>query len=145
MSDITEAFLAGRKHASETQTDQNKNKRDAFQIGVGWVETVLKPAVNEADAALRPHGVGVRLDLNLDPHSTNHAHADFWLVQTQTASGQSYDGPKYSLNVVGRDIMLYKTGAAGRSLGTTDSVGANEVRNLLRQAAEEYGTLFRAE
>ena len=41
--------------------------------------------------------------------------------------------------------MLYKTGADGRSLGTIDTVGANEVRNLLRQAAEEYGTLFRTE
>jgi hypothetical protein len=143
MSDITNAFLAGRKRAGDARTDQNKP--DTFQIGVDWVETVLRPAVNDADAALRPHGVGVRLDLNLDRRSTNHAHADVWLVQTHTASGQSYDGPKYSINVVGRDIMLYKTGAAGRSLGTTDAVGANEVRDLLRQAAEEYGTLFRAD
>jgi hypothetical protein len=143
MSDISDAFLAGRKRAGETRTEQNKP--DPFQLGVDWVERVLKPAVEEADATLRPHGVGVRLDLNLDHRSTNHAHADFWLVQTQTASGQSYDGPKHSINVVGRDIMLYKTGALGRSLGTTDAVGANEVKDLLRQAAEEYGTLFRAE
>jgi hypothetical protein len=143
MSDISDAFLAGRKRASETRTEQTKP--DPFQIGVDWVEQVLKPAVKEADAALRPHGVSVRLDLNLDHSSTNHAHADFWLVQTQTASGQSYDGPKHSLNVVGRDIMLYKTGAPGRALGTTDTVGANEVKDLLRQAAEEYGSLFRAE
>ena len=94
---------------------------------------------------MRPHGVGVRLDLNLDRRSANHAHADFWLVQTDTASGQTYDGPRYSINLVGRDVMLYKTGADGRSLGTTDAVGANEVRDVLRQAAEEYGTLFRAE
>jgi hypothetical protein len=83
--------------------------------------------------------------MNLDRRSTNHAHADFWLLQTQTASGQSYDGPKHSINVVGRDIMLYKPGAEGRSLGTTDAVGANELRDLLRQAAEEYGKLFRTE
>lgn len=143
MSDISDAFLAGRKRASETHTEQTKP--DPFRIGVDWVKQVLKPAVEEADAVLRPHGVSMRLDLNLDHRSTNHAHADFWLVQTQTASGQSYDGPKHSLNVVGRDIMLYKAGAAGRSLGTTDTVGANEVKDLLRQAAEEYGTLFRAE
>ena len=143
MSDISDAFLAARKRAGDTRTEQTKP--DLFQLGVDWVETVLKPAVNEADAALRPHGVGVRLDLNLDRRSTNHAHADFWLVQTHTASGQSYDGPKYSISVIGRDIMLYKTGADGRSLGTTDTVGANEVRNLLRQAAEEYGTLFRTD
>ncbi len=141
MSDISDAFLAGRKRAGETRADQTKP--DAFQIGVDWVETVLKPAVGEADAALRPHGVSVRLDLNLDRRSTNHAHADFWLVQTQTASGQSYDGPKHSVIVSGRDIMLYKTGAEGRSLGTTDAVGANDARSLLRQAAEEYGALFR--
>jgi hypothetical protein len=143
MSDISDAFLAGRKRAGETRPGQNKP--DAFRLGADWVESVLKPAVEEADAALRPHGVGVRLDLNLDQRSTNHPHADFWLVQTQTASGQSYDGPKYSINVVGRDIMLYKTGAEGRSLGTTDAVGANDARSLLRQAAEEYGALFRAE
>jgi hypothetical protein len=143
MSDISNAFLAGRKRAGETRTEQTKP--DPFQIGVDWVKGVLKPAVEEADAALRPHGVSVRLDLNLDHSSTNHAHADFWLVQTQTASGQSYDGPKHSVNVVGRDVMLYRAGASGRSLGTTDTVGANEVKDLLRQAAEEYGTLFRAE
>jgi hypothetical protein len=143
MSDISDAFLAGRKRASGTRTEQTKP--DSFQIGVDWVEQVLKPAVEEADAALQPHGVAVRLDLNLDRRSTNHAHADFWLVQTHTASGQSYDGPKHSLNVVGRDIMLYKTGAPGRSLGTTDTVGVNEIKDLLRRAAEEYGTLFRAE
>ncbi len=143
MSDISDAFLAGRKRTGETRTEQNKP--DPFQLGVDWIEQVLKPAVEEADAALRPHGVAVRLDLNLDHRSTNHAHADFWLVQTQTASGQSYDGPKHSINVVGRNIMLYKAGAPGRSLGTTDAVGANEAKDLLRQAAEEYGRVFRAE
>jgi len=143
MSDISDAFLTGRKRAGKTRTDQNKP--DAFQLGVDWVENALKPAVEQADAARRPHGVGVRLDLNLDRRSTDHPHADFWLVQTQTASGQSYDGPKYSVIVTERDIMLYKTGADGRSLGTIDAVGANEVRNLLRQAAEEYGALFRTE
>jgi hypothetical protein len=143
MSNISDAFLAGRKRAGETRTEQTKP--DPFQLGVDWVEQVLKPAVEDADAALRPHGVGVRLDVNVDRRSTNHAHADFWLVQTQTASGQSYDGPKHSINVVGREIMLYKAGAPGRSLGTTDTVGANEAKDLLRQAAEEYGTLFRPE
>lgn len=141
MSDISDAFLAGRKRTAEAPT--KREAPDQFQIGVDWVETMLKPAIEQADAALRPHGVGVRLDLNLDRRSTNHAHADFWLLQTQTASGQSYDGPKYSINVVGRDIMLYKAGAEGRSLGTTDAVGTAEVRDLLRQAAEEYGAMFR--
>jgi hypothetical protein len=143
MSDISDAFLAGRSRASQTRNDQTK--ADTFQFGADWVENVLKPAVELADAELRRHGVGVRLDMNLDRRSTNHAHADFWLLQTQTASGQSYDGPKHSINVVGRDIMLYKPGAEGRSLGTTDAVGANELRDLLRQAAEEYGKLFRIE
>lgn len=143
MSDISDSFLAGRRRTEATRPEQAKS--DAFQVGVDWVERILKPAVAEADEALRPHGVGVRLDLNLDRSSTNHAHADFWLAQTGTASGQSYDGPRYSINVVGRDVMLYKTGAQGRSLGATDAVGANEVRALLREAAEEYGALFRVE
>ena len=68
MSDISDAFLAGRKRASGTRTEQTKP--DPFQIGVDWVKQVLKPAVEEADAALRPHGVAVRLDLNLDRRST---------------------------------------------------------------------------
>jgi hypothetical protein len=143
MSDISDSFLAGRQRSKASRPEQNKP--DAFQIGVDWVENTLAPAVKEAEEALRPHGVGVRLDLNLDRRSTNHAHADFWLMQTQTASGQSYDGPKYSINVAGRDVMLYKAGAAGRALGTTDAVGANEVRALLREAADEYGALFRVE
>lgn len=143
MSDISEAFLAGRRRAS----DQTKEAQptDAFQRGVEWVEGVLKPAVKHADEALRDHGVAIRFDVNLDRRSTNHPHADFWFVQMGTASGQSYDGPKYSFNVVQRDIMLYKTGAAGRSLGTIGSVGPDELRALLRQAAEEYGALFRTE
>ncbi len=143
MSDISDAFLAGRNQAGGTREDQAK--ADTFQLGADWVEKVLKPAVEQADAELRPHGVGVRLDMNLDRRSTNHAHADFWLLQTQTASGQSYDGPKHSINVVGRDIMLYKPGVEGRSLGTTDAVGGNELHDLLRQAAAEYGKQFRTE
>jgi hypothetical protein len=143
MSGISDAFLAGRSRTGATRKDVEKASQ--FQLGVDWVRNVLEPAVHEADGELRRHGVSVRFDANLDRASTNHAHADFWLVQTQTASGQSYDGPKYSINVTGRDIMLYKAGASGRSLGTVDAVGGNEVRDLLRQAAEEYGTLFRVE
>lgn len=144
MSDISDAFMAGRRRAGGARRF-DQNKPDDFQIGVDWIRHVLEPMVWQADEVLQPYGVGVRFDVNLDRSSTNHAHADVWLVQTQTQSGQSYDGPKYSFNVVGSDIMLYKPGADGRSLGKTDAVGTDQVRDLLRQAAEEYGALFRDE
>lgn len=143
MSNIADAFLSGRRRAGSEPAAQDKS--DQFQSGVTWVETVFVPAVRRADEDLRQHGVGVRHDLNLNRSSTNHPHADFWFVQTGTASGQSYDGPKYSFNVIDRDIMLYKPGASGRSLGSIDKFGAEEINALLRAAAEEYGTMFRKE
>lgn len=141
MSGIGDAFLSGRRRAGAEPGAQDRS--DLFQLGVTWVETVFVPAVKEADQELRAHGVGIRHDLNLNRSSTNHAHADFWLVQTGTQSGQSYDGPKYSFNVVDRDIMLYKPGVSGRSLGSVDKFGADQMGALLRDAAEEYGTMFR--
>jgi hypothetical protein len=143
MSGIADAFQSGRRRAGSEPRAQNKS--DSFQLGATWVETVFVPAVTQADQSLRQHGVGVRHDLNLNHSSTNHPHADFWLVQTATGSGQSYDGPKYSINVVDRDIMLYKPGASGRSLGSIDNFGPEQMNELLRAAAEEYGTMFRQE
>lgn len=141
MSGIGDAFVSGRRRAGSEPGAQDRS--DLFQLGVTWVETVFTPCVKQADQELREHGVGVRHDVNLNRSSTNHPHADFWLVQTATASGQSYDGPKYSFNVIDRDIMLYKPGASGRSLGSVDSFGAEQMNALLREAAEEYGTMFR--
>jgi hypothetical protein len=47
-------------------------------------------------------GASLRLDLNLDHRSTNYPHCDFWFVQSDSPSGQSYDGSKYSINVTGQ-------------------------------------------
>jgi hypothetical protein len=40
MSDIVDAFLAGRNRVQESF-----NKSDPFQRGVAWVETVLEPGL----------------------------------------------------------------------------------------------------
>jgi hypothetical protein len=106
--------------------------------GVQWIETVLVPCIRRAASSLEPHGATVRLDTNLDSRSTNHAHADFWLA---TNDGTTH-GPKYSVNVIGEEIKLYKTGAPGRSLGKTGAWGPAEVDTLLTSAAEEFGTLL---
>lgn len=107
-------------------------KSESFQRGVEWVETVLVPAVKRADDEMRGLGAALRLDLNLDRRSTNHPHCDFSFVQTECPSGQSYDGPKYSINVTADcEVRLYKSGAPGRVLGVTNAVGPNQVRELL--------------
>jgi hypothetical protein len=144
MSDIAHAFFAGRDRA-EKSLNKDEQHADRFQQGAAWVETVLVPAVKQANEEMHGSGAALRLDLNLDHRSTNHPHCDFWFVQTDSPSGQSYDGPKYSINVT-EDcaVQLYKTGAPGRSLGMISTVGPNELRALLREAAQEYGTLYRA-
>ena len=92
---------------------------------------------NRAIASFQEHHIAIRLDLNLDRRSTNHAHADFWFIET---GGQ--EGPKYSINVRGgREVWLYKAGAPGRVLGTTDDCGDDQLRELLCCAAKEFGAL----
>jgi hypothetical protein len=145
MSDIAHAFFAGRDRA-EKSLNKDEQQADHFQQGAAWVEAVLVPAVKQANEEMQGSGAALRLDLNLDHRSTNHPHCDFWFVQTDSPSGQSYDGPKYSINVMGQgDIWLYKSGAPGHALGTISAVGATEIRALLREAAKEYGALYRAE
>jgi len=145
MSDIVQAFLAGRGRA-EKPLNKDKQHADRFQQGAAWVETVLVPAVKRANEEMQGSGAALRLDLNLDHRSTNHPHCDFWFVQTDCPSGQTYDGPKYSINVTADcEVRLYKSGAPGRSLGMIAAVGPNEIRELLREAAKEYGALFRFE
>jgi hypothetical protein len=145
MSDIVDAFLAGRNRADKAP-NKEEQKSDSFQRGVEWVETVLVPAVKQANDEMHGSGAALRLDPNLDRRSTNHPHCDFWFVQTGCPSGQSYDGPKYSINVTADcEVRLYKPGAPGRGLGVIDTVGPNEIRELLGEAAKEYGTLYRVE
>lgn len=145
MSDIAHAFFAGRDRA-EKSLNKDEQQADHFQQGAAWVEAVLVPAVKQANGEMQGSGAALRLDLNLDHLSTNHPHCDFWFVQTDSPSGQSYDGPKYSINVMGHgDIWLYKSGAPGHALGTISAVGPTEIRALLREAAKEYGALYRAQ
>lgn len=143
MSGIADAFQSGRRRAGSEPGAHDRS--DPFQLGVTWVETVFVPTVEQADQDLRQYGVGIRHDLNLDRNSTNHAHADFWFVQIATKSGQTYDGPRYSFNVIDRDIMVYKPGASGRSIGSVDKFGPEQLNELLREAAEEYGEKFHQE
>jgi hypothetical protein len=145
MSDIVHAFFAGRDRA-EKPLNKDEQQADQFQQGAAWVEAVLVPAVKQANEEMQGSGAALRLDLNLDHRSTNHPHCGFWFVQTDSPSGQVYDGPKYSINVTGQgDIWLYKSGAPGRTLGTISAVGPTEIRALLREAAQAYGALYRAE
>jgi hypothetical protein len=94
--------------AREGQTAEHA--ASAFQEGAAWVREVLGPAIERGNAELKPENVAFQLDVNLDPRSTNHAHADFWL--SEMGEGQRAVGPKCSINVVGgQTVWLYKPGA----------------------------------
>lgn len=113
-----------------------------FRDGAEWVRQVLVPAIEQGNAELHGVDVAFQLDLNLDPRSTNHAHADFWL--SELGEGQRAVGPKYSINVLGgQNVWLYKPGAPGRDLGTADRCGPDAIHTLLQDAAEEFGRMAR--
>jgi hypothetical protein len=134
MQTIGEAFLSARDNA-ELRPETYDTSAQEFGRGVEWVRNFLVPAVEQGNSELQQHHIAIRLDLNLDRRSTNHAHADFWFTET---GGQ--EGPKYSINVLGgREVWLYKAGSPGRVLGTTDNWGDDQLRNLLCGAAKEFG------
>jgi hypothetical protein len=135
--DIVDAFLSGQRRAQQAG-GKNNPQPDMFEHGAAWVETILLPSIRQAASALEAHGVTIRLDINLDRQSTNHAHADFWLATRDN----SIQGPKYSINVLSDVIMLYKAGASGRSLGAIDKFGTADLNALLASAAEEFGQLL---
>src|SRR3984893_15114789 len=135
--DIVGALLSGQRRAQQVGRKDN-SKPDMFGRGAVWVETILIPSIRQAASTLEARGVTIRLDTNLGRRSTNHAHADFWLA----TKDNSTQGPKYSINVLGDVIMLYKAGASGRSLGDIDKIGAAELDALLASAAEEFGQLL---
>jgi hypothetical protein len=54
---------------------QKDHSADRFSSGAEWVRVVLIPAIERGNVELQPERVAIRLDLNLDPRSTNHAHA----------------------------------------------------------------------
>jgi hypothetical protein len=135
MPKLKEALKRGSERA---RNRSNTDDSHAFQEGADWVRQVLIPAITEGNAELEPEHVAFQLDLNMDPRSTNHAHADFWLSEVK--EGQRAVGPRYSINVLGGfNIWLYKHGAPGRELGTIDRCGFAEIRALLLEAAEEFG------
>jgi hypothetical protein len=135
MSKLRDALRRGSDRArNRSDTDDDR----AFREGAGWVQQILIPAIDEANAELEPEVVAFQLDLNLDPRSTNHAHADFWLSEKR--EGQRAVGRRYSINVLGGcNVWLYKHGAPGRELGTIDRCGPAEIRAVLLDAAEEFG------
>jgi hypothetical protein len=136
MQTIGEAFLSARGDA-EPRPEKYDTGEQEFGRGVEWVRNFLVPAVEEGNSELQQHHIAIRLNLNLDRCSTNHAHADFWFIET---GGQ--EGPKYSINVLGgREVWLYKAGAPGRVLGTIDNLGHDELRKLICGAAKEFGGL----
>ena len=131
---FSDAFLAGR-----TEGGSNPSKRASFETGVNWVQEVLLPAIKRANSELHPHGILIRHDLNLDRRSTNHAHADFWLSELES-SQQIAPGPKYSINVIGDEVRLYKAHAQSESLGTIQHCDSEMIGELLVKAVRDYGS-----
>lgn len=144
---LRDAFMNGREWAGERRKAAGGPEADhpsapTFQAGAEWVRRVLVPAIERANTELQPVDVAFRLDLNLDPRSTNHAHADFWL--SELGEGQRAVGPKYSINVLGgQNVWLYKPGVPGQDLGNVDRYGLDEIEMLLQDAAEEFGMMAR--
>jgi hypothetical protein len=137
VSAVRDAFTRGWSH-SRGPASPRAGPASAFQNGAAWVAQVLVPAIEQANAELEPEHVAFRLDLNLDPQSTNHAHADFWLAELD--DGRRAPGLRYSINVIdGQSVWLYKPGEPGRALGTVGECDADLVGDLLRGAAEEFG------
>src|SRR5215204_2248130 len=97
---LRDAFTTGRGHfgtAPRAREDQPaKDPGSSFKNGAEWVSNILIPAIEQGNAELQPENVAFQLDLNLDPRSTNHAHADFWLAEM--GEGQRAQGPRYSIN-----------------------------------------------
>ena len=138
MSKLQDAFKRGKNDQPHNRSNivDADTPAHAFQDGVHWVRRVLIPAITEGNTELEH--VAFQIDLNLDPRSTNHAHADFWLSEIK--EGRREVGRRYSINVLGgRNVWLYKQGAPGRELGTIDRCGSAEIRALLLEAAEEFG------
>ena len=145
MSALREAFRSGRgpreAPSIDTQGDKGTPGEGTFEVGATWVRKVLSPEVDRANFELEPEKVALRLDVNLDPRSTNPAHADLWFCEL--GEGHRRTGDKYSLNVVDRKVWLYKTGAPGRVLGNIGDCGSDVIEALMREAAKEFGTQVR--
>lgn len=140
MSDLRDAFTTARgaPAAREPEGGTSRAARSPFETGAGWVRDVLVPAIERANGELQPERIAFATDLNLDPRSTPHAHADFWL--TTLSDGLRAAGARHSLNVIdGEIVMLYRPGAPGQALGTIAECGPDAVRDLLRRAVQAFG------
>jgi hypothetical protein len=144
VSDLRDAFTSARgaPAAREQEGGGSRPSRSPFETGAAWVRDVLVPAIERANAELQPERIAFATDLNLDPRSTPHAHADFWL--TTLSDGARAAGARHSLNVIdGEIVMLYRPGAPGQALGTLDECGPDAIRDLLRRALQQFGEQLR--
>jgi hypothetical protein len=138
MGRIQDAFLAGRNDQGQAQAARAVS---GFEAGAEWARKVLLPAIEQANAELAGERVKFRVDTNLDPRSTNHAHVDFWLVPLgDEPAGGAPHGIRHSINVrEGRDVWLFRQGESGEMLGSIDKVDAGACETMLARAAGEYG------
>jgi hypothetical protein len=141
MSALREAFRSGRSSqqfpTKASHGEKPVAEKVGFEAGATWVREVLRPAIERANLELAPEGVTIKLELNLDPRSTNHAHADFWFSELH--EGHCHMGLKYSLNVKGEQVWLYKAGTPGRVLGRIKDCGTEHIEDVLREGAKEFG------
>ena len=144
MSAMREALRVGRARAGvplKTIPTAEVHAASAFEAGAIWVKEILLESIGSANSDLSSEGVEFKVDVNLEPQSTNHAHADFWLASF--GEGCSATGPKYSINVIeGQIVWLYKAGAEGRALGTVSEFGPDKTEAVLREAVEEFGQVL---
>lgn len=142
MGRVEEAFLSGQQRPPGTDGSANAAPTAAaaaFDRGVVWARDVFLPAVERANGELGAHGVQFRVDTNLDPRSTNHAHVDVWIAPTGEQSGGTPHGLRHSINVKdGREVWLYRHGDAGQLLGTVDEMTTEACETLLARAAGDY-------
>jgi hypothetical protein len=76
---LRDAFTRGRTDAGTVSQDP-EHPGASFENGAAWVRDIVVPAIERGNTQLEPENIAFRYDLNLDPRSTNHAHADVWLM-----------------------------------------------------------------
>ena len=146
MAALCDAFMNGRERArarpKTADGPQAEHPASTFGDGAEWIRQVLVPAIDRGNAELQPLHIAFQLDLNLDPRSTNHAHADFWL--SELGEGQRAVGPKYSINVLGGKMSGCTSPVRrGGISAPLDRCGPDAIQTLLQDAAEEFGGMAR--
>jgi hypothetical protein len=124
MPKLQEALKRGSERA---RNRSNTDDSHAFQEGADWVRQVLIPAITEGNAELEPEHVAFQLDLNMDPRSTNHAHADFWLSEVK--EGQRAVGPEVAVAaVVGPEVGPVRGVGPGRERVSRIHISGRPIR-----------------